>query len=183
MYLELYRTFHFAVDLCACVYPQPLCCTLLPQGCTSPIWAPILLYEISGFFLSLWSQPTDKMIFIHLICVDQLNFPLTQSEESFANSGKILQWLHIARGVGLVGKKSIYALEFFGLFVARCWGIYWKNTITGKYEQPKVILKKYGILPRQGDSFPVLISNAFGADGRYHLGCETAMLLYPIQAK
>ena len=84
--------------------------------------------------------------------VDRLDFPLAQPEKPSAASGRILQWFHTACGVGKKEKvKNELIHGTFELFMASCWERYWKNTITNKNEQNKVIFSNFfkGILIHQ----------------------------------
>ena len=75
---------------------------------------------------------------------DRLNFPLAQPEKPSATSGRILQWFHTASGVGKKEKvKNQLIHGIFELFMARCSERCWKNTITNKNEQDKVIFQTF----------------------------------------
>ena len=110
----------------------------------------------------------SKHIRRHLMGVDRLDFPLAQPEKPSATSGRILQWFHTACGVGK--KEKVKNESIHGIFVlARCWERFWKNAITNKNEQNKVIFQTFlRNFNTPGGSFSVLISNVFGA-GRYYL--------------
>ena len=103
--------------------------------------------------------------------VDRLDFPLAQPEKPSATSGRILQWFHTACGVG--EKETVKNELIHGIFVlARCWERFWKNAITNKNEQNKVIFQTFlRNFNTPGGSFSVLISNVFGP-GRYFGGVK-----------
>ena len=74
--------------------------------------------------------------------VDRLDFPLAQPEKPSATSGRILQWFQTACGVGK--KETVKNELIHGIFVlARCWERFWKNAITNKNEQNKVIFQTF----------------------------------------
>ena len=93
-------------------------------------------------FLGVYDR--SKHIRRHLKGVNRLDFPLAPPDKPFATSGRILQWFHTACGVGKKEKVKDQLIHgIFEFFMARCWERYWKNTITTKNEQNKVIFKTF----------------------------------------